>query len=70
MRILKKTKAIQDMDIPKSVSEVQRFLGMVNQLCKFSSNIANLTDSTPSRTAKHKESVVMGALIKTIIIMV
>ncbi len=38
-----KTKAIRDMDVPKSVSEVRRFLGMVNQLGKFSSNIANLT---------------------------
>ncbi len=31
------------MDVPKSESEVRRFLGMVNQLGKFSSNIANLT---------------------------
>ncbi len=40
---LEKTKTVWDMDVPKSVSEVRRFLGMVNQLGKFSSNIANLT---------------------------
>ncbi len=53
---LEKTKTIWDMDVPKSVSEVRRFLGMVNQLGKFSSNIANLTQR------KHG----YGALIKTL----
>ena len=38
-----KTAAIQQMEAPKSVSELCRFLGMVNQLCKFSPNIAELS---------------------------
>ena len=37
-----KTAAIQQMETPKSVSELCRFLGMVNQLDKFSPNIAEL----------------------------
>ena len=40
-----KTAAIQKMEIPKSVSELCRFLGMVNQLGKFSPNIAELSKS-------------------------
>ena len=38
-----KIAAIQQMEIPKSVSELCRFLGMVNQLGKFSPNIAELS---------------------------
>ena len=38
-----KTAAIQQMKTPKSVSELCRFLGMVNQLGKFSPNIAELS---------------------------
>ena len=38
-----KTAAIQQMETPKSVSELRRFLGMVNQLGKFSPNIAELS---------------------------
>ena len=38
-----KTTAISQMDTPKSVPELRRFLGMVNQLGKFSPNIAELS---------------------------
>ena len=38
-----KTAAISQMDTPKSVTELRRFLGMVNQLGKFSPNIAELS---------------------------
>ena len=40
---LNKTAAIQQMETLKSVSELRRFLGMVNQLGKFSPNIADLS---------------------------
>ena len=36
-----KTAAITQMDPPKSVTELHRFLGMINQLGKFTPNIAN-----------------------------
>ena len=38
-----KTSAITNMETPKSVPELRRFLGIVNQLGKFSPNIAELT---------------------------
>ena len=38
-----KTAAIQQMETPKSVSELRSFLEMVNQLGKFSPNIAELS---------------------------
>ena len=38
-----KTAALQQMEAPKSVSELCRFLGIVNQLGKFSPNIAELS---------------------------
>ena len=38
-----KTAVIQQMETLKSVSEIRRFLGMVNQLGKFSPNIAKLS---------------------------
>ncbi len=37
-----KTTAIENMETPKSVTDLQRFMGMVNQLGKFSPNIADL----------------------------
>ena len=40
---LAKVKAIQKVPIPKNVSDVRRFLGMVNQLGKFSPNLAEKT---------------------------
>ena len=38
-----KTAAITNMDPPKSVTELRRFLGMINQLGKFTPNIAELS---------------------------
>ena len=38
-----KTSAIRQMEAPKNVSELRRFLGMVNQLGKFSPHIAELS---------------------------
>ena len=35
-----KTESIQDMDTPQNVSDVRRFLGMVNQLGKFVPHMA------------------------------
>lgn len=37
-----KTAAIQDMSTPKSITDLRRFMGMVNQLGKFSHKIAEL----------------------------
>ena len=38
-----KTSAIRDIETPQSVSDLRRFLGMVNQLGKFSPQISELT---------------------------
>ena len=38
-----KTSAIRDMKPPTNISELRRFMGMVNQLGKFSSHLAELT---------------------------
>ena len=38
-----KVKAIQEMKAPTSITEVRRFLGMTNQLSKFSPNLAEKT---------------------------
>ena len=35
-----KTESIQDMNTPQNVSDVRRFLGMVNQLGKFVPHLA------------------------------
>ena len=39
----KKTESIQDMDTPQNVSDVRRFLGMVNQLGKYVPHLAENT---------------------------
>ena len=39
----KKVQAIQDMEEPRSVSDLRRFLGMCNQLSKFSPDLAETT---------------------------
>ena len=49
-----KTAAIREMERPKSFPELRRFLGMVNQLGKFSPNIAELTK--PMRELLSKKS--------------
>ena len=38
-----KTSAIREMEVPRSVSDLRRFLGMVNQLGKFSPNILEIS---------------------------
>ena len=38
-----KTEAIRKMNTPTNVTELRRFMGMVNQLGKFSSHIAELS---------------------------
>ena len=38
-----KTSAISQMDRPNNVSELRRFMGMLNQLGKFSPNLASIT---------------------------
>ena len=50
-----KIEAIVNMQAPSSVSELRRFLGMTNQLGKFSSNIAEMTK--PLRNLLSKQSV-------------
>ena len=50
-----KVKAIRNMKAPTNITEVRRFLGMLNQLSKFSPNLA--TKSKPIRdllSKKHK----------------
>ena len=49
-----KTEAIIKMPLPRSVNELQRFLGMVNYLGKFISNLVKHT--TPLRNLKKKMS--------------
>ena len=49
-----KVEAIVNMKAPSSVSELRRFLGMTNQLGKFSSNIAEMTK--PLRELLNKQS--------------
>ena len=50
----KKTSAITDMQAPTNITEMRRFMGMVNQLGKFSQNLADLTQ--PLRQLLSKES--------------
>ena len=38
-----KTAAISDMPAPMNISELRRFMGMANQLGKFSMNLADIT---------------------------
>ena len=54
-----KTRAILEMDHPTTVSELRRFLGMVNQLGKFSTRLADL--SQPLRELlSHKRAWTWG----------
>ena len=50
-----KTAAIREMETPQNVSEVRRFMGLVNQLGKFSSKIASL--SQPIRELLRADTV-------------
>ena len=47
-----KTAAIQQMPPPKDISELQRFLGMVNQMGKFSPKLADLTQQLSELLSK------------------
>lgn len=56
-----KTEAIRRMDMAGSVSELRRFLGMVNQLGKFSPRIAEISQPPTSEgVAEHEERMGMG----------
>ena len=48
-----KTRAIQDMESPTSVTDLRRFMGMVNQLGKFSPNLRELFQ--PLRSLDRKD---------------
>ena len=50
----RKVQAILEMDAPKDIHELRRFLGMVNQMGKFSPNITDLTQ--PLRELLSKNS--------------
>ena len=49
-----KTTAIQQMHTPKNVPELSRFLGMINQLGKFSSQLAQLTQPLRELLSKNR----------------
>lgn len=50
-----KTSAIREMPAPRDVSELRRFMGMVNQLGKFSSQLATLTQPLRELLSKNRE---------------
>ena len=50
-----KVKAVAEMKPPENVSDVRRFLGMVNQLSKFSANLAEKTKPIRELLEKHNE---------------
>ena len=50
-----KIQAIKDMHPPSNVSDVRRFLGMVNQLSKFSGRLALLTEQLGELLKKKNE---------------
>ena len=50
-----KTKAIMDMSPPNSLSELRRFLGMANQLGKFTPNLAELTQPLRELLSKSRK---------------
>ena len=49
-----KTRAIEQMNPPRNVSEVRRFLGIVNQLGKFSHRLADLSQPLQELLKKKK----------------
>ena len=50
-----KTSAIANMPTPKNISDLRRFMGMINQLGKFSSNLAELTQPLCELISKKNE---------------
>ena len=61
----KKVKAVQKMPQPTDVPSVKRFLGMVNYLCKFLSNISTMTAPLRQLEAHHIEWLLDENLQKT-----
>ena len=57
-----KVKAVQKVPAPKNVSDVRRFLGMVNQLGKFSPNLAEKT--RPLRELLRKDRAWMWGIMQ------
>ena len=54
-----KVSAVLKLKAPTNPTELRRFMGMVNQLGKFSPNLA-YHHPTPSRTAEHQENMGLG----------
>ena len=52
--------AIMDIDTPTNISDLKRFMGMVNQLGKFSPCTDCLTLQAPKRAFEHQVCLVMG----------
>ena len=50
-----KTEAIRNFPVPQKVNDLQRFMGMVNQMAKFIPNLANLNE--PLRQLLKKENM-------------
>ena len=50
-----KTSAIANMPIPQNISDLSRFMEMINQLGKFSSNLAELTQPLCELISKKNE---------------
>ena len=50
-----KTEAIRNFPVPQKVNDLQRFMGMVNQMVKFIPNLANLNE--PLRQLLRKENM-------------
>ena len=58
----KKTEAISNFPAPKGISELRRFLGMVNQVAKFLQNLAEITK--PLRDLKKENFLKTMHLLK------
>ena len=56
-----KTQAVLEMEPPQSMSDLRRFMGMVNQLGKFSPRLHGGTEPTPQRATEHQECVDLGS---------
>ena len=59
----KKTSAITDMEPPTNITEMRRFMGMLNQLGKFSQNLVDLTQ--PLRQLLSRNQPGCGVQMKT-----
>ena len=57
-----KIAAILEMVAPKNVSDLHRFLGMTNQLGKFSQNLAQLTKPPRELATEQKIYMDVGAM--------